>query len=382
MKVRRFVRLSGVLAHLALPGILAAQTGGGVEFFGTLNSSEPITRTMGGLSLSIVTPVLGLRGSGSLGMSSLAYDDGFGDGPSDLIWATDADLLLGSLNPGRSTGLMPYAFVGLGMMSSAEPVTFTDAIRTWSYGGGLQVSLGRILSLNGEARSRHLAAPARYADSLMVQGLEYRVGLAFHFGGSRSRGGVYSPRSRSDRSPPRAPRPRTSPRPTSWPVGNAGAGAAGRVVPEGERYIVVPYKWGGSSPRSGFDCSGFVQYVYGSQGVDLPRTSRQMAGAGFGVSTRRSSLEVGDLLLFAQNGTINHVAIYAGSGRILHSSSSGGGVRYDHLDSGRGKWFADRIVAVRRVTGDSRILANALAAAAKIPFDHFDKPDSAPPASR
>jgi cell wall-associated NlpC family hydrolase len=336
---------------------------------------------MGGLSLSVVTPILGLRGSGSLGTSTVGQGD-FDYGTTDLAWATDADLLLGSLNPGRATGFMPYTFAGLGMMSSAEPVSFTDVIRTWSYGGGVQLSLGRVLSFNMEARSRHLAAPATYADSQMVRGLEYRAGLGFHFGGSRSRGGVYS-RSRADRSPPRAPRPRTSPRPTTWPAGNVGAaGAARRVVPEGERYIGVPYKWGGSSPRSGFDCSGFVQYVYGSQGVDLPRTSRQMAGAGMGVSTSRRSLEVGDLLLFAQNGTINHVAIYAGSGRILHSSSSGGGVRYDDLDSGRGKWFANRLVAVRRVSGDGRIIANALVEAARIPFDHFDKPDSAPPPSR
>ena len=211
-------------------------------------------------------------------------------------------------------------------------------------------------------------------------GVEYRFGIGFRFGGPNQRGG-YS-RGRADRSPPRAPRPRTTTRPTSWPVSNAGSGAARRVVPEGERYIGVPYKWGGSSPRSGFDCSGFVQYVYGSQGVDLPRTSRQMAGAGVGVSASRSSLTVGDLLLFAQNGTINHVAIYAGGGRIIHSSSTGGGVRYDDLDSGRGRWFADRMVAVRRVSGDNRAIANALAAAARIPFDTFDNPDSAPPPNR
>jgi hypothetical protein len=274
---------------------------------------------------------------------------------------------------------MPYTFAGAGLMSSAQPTTFTDAIRTWSYGGGVQLSLSRMLSVNGEARSRHLAAPATYSDSQFVRGLEYRIGIGIHFGGPRR--SVYS-RSRVDRSPPRAPRPRSTPRPTTWPVSNAGGGAARRVVSEGERYIGVPYKWGGSSPRSGFDCSGFVQYIYGSQGVDLPRTSRQMAGAGMAVSPSVRSLAVGDLMLFAQNGTINHVAVYAGGGRIIHSSSSGGGVRYDQLDSPRGKWFADRMVAARRISGDSRIIANALVAAANIPFVQFDQPDSAPPPSK
>jgi hypothetical protein len=388
MEMRRLAAgMSIVLAQLALPGGLGAQVAGGVEFFGTLDSSEPLTRTMGGLSLSVGTPFVGIRGSGGLGVSSPNDGTGFND-PADLIWGTDADLMLGPLNAGLGQGFMPYTFAGAGMMSSAYPNSFTDAIRTWSYGGGIQLSLGRLLSVNGEVRSRHLAAPATYADSQMVRGLEYRIGIGFHFGGGGGRSPVYSrersgSRSRVDRSPPRAPRPSTRSRPTSWPISNtAGMGAARRVVPEGERYIGVPYKWGGTSPRTGFDCSGFVQYVYGSQGVDLPRTSRQMAGAGAGVSTSLSSIAVGDLMLFSQNGKINHVAIYAGDGRILHSSSSGGGVRYDRLNTSRGKWFADRLVAVRRVSGDSRIIANALVAAANIPFDHLDMPDSAPPPSR
>ena len=288
---------------------------------------------------------------------------------------------------------MPYTFVGAGLMSSAYPDGFTDAISTWSYGGGVQLALGRVLSFNGEVRSRHLAAAATYADSQFVRGLEYRIGIGLHFGGARRNSPDYSRRSRADRSPPRAPRPvarpsprsRTTPRsgPIPWPVSNtARAAAARRVIPEGERYIGTPYKWGGTSPHTGFDCSGFVQYVYGSQGVDLPRTSRQMAGAGIAVTPSLRSLEIGDLMLFAQNGTINHVAMYAGNGRILHSSSSGGGVRYDRLDTKRGKWFADRMVAVRRVSGDSRVIANALVAAGEIPFTGFDMPDSAPPPPR
>jgi len=382
MEMRRFARLSVLLIPLTLPANLGAQVAGGVEFFGTLDSSDPVTRTMGGMALSVGSPFVGIRGSGALGVSSVGPQGGGMDGPSTLAWATDADLVLGPVNARLGVGFMPYTFVGAGLMSSAYPATFTDAIRTWSYGGGVQLALGRILSVNGEARRRHLAAPATYADSQFVRGLEYRIGLGLHFGGSSRRSPTYS-RGRVDRSPPRAPRPSTRSRPSSWPVSSAGrAAAARRVVPEGERYIGVPYKWGGTSPRSGFDCSGFVQYIYGSQGVDLPRTSRQMAGAGIAVTPSVRSLEIGDLMLFSQNGTINHVAIYAGDGRILHSSSSGGGVRYDRLDSSRGRWFAQRLVAARRVSGDSRIIANALVAASKIPFAGLDMPDSAPPPAR
>jgi len=382
MEMRRFARLSVLLIPLALPESLGAQLAGGVEFFGTLDSSDPVTRTMGGMALSVGSPFVGIRGSGALGVASVGPQGDGLDGPSSLAWATDADLVLGPVNARLGVGFMPYTFVGAGLMSSAYPASFTDAIRTWSYGGGVQLALGRILSVNGEVRSRHLAAPATYADSQFVRGLEYRMGIGLHFGGSSRRSPTYS-RGRIDRSPPRAPRPSTRSRPTSWPVSSAGrAAAARRVVPEGERYIGVPYKWGGTSPRSGFDCSGFVQYLYGSQGVELPRTSRQMAGAGIAVTAAVRSLEIGDLMLFAQNGTINHVALYAGDGRILHSSSSGGGVRYDRLDSARGKWFAQRLVAARRVSGDSRIIANALVAASKIPFDGLDAPDSAPPPPR
>lgn len=143
----------------------------------------------------------------------------------------------------------------------------------------------------------------------------------------------------------------------------------------------VPYRYGGTSPQSGFDCSGFVQYVYGRQGVDLPRTARQMAGAGAAVDPSPRAMAVGDLMLFTQGGRISHVALYAGSGRFIHSSSSGGGVRYDDLNTQRGRWFADHLVAVRRVATDTRSLINTFAETV-IQFDHFDPPDSAPQVKR
>ena len=381
MILRRLIGLSGVLSYFALPSCLAGQVAGGVEFYGALDNAAPITRTLGGLSLSVGTPYVGIRGSGGLGISSLTTS-GFGgtQGPSNLVWATNADLLFGPVNARLGEGIMPYGFAGLGLESSAQPATFTDAIRTWSYGGGLQLALGRLLSVNGEVRSRHLAAPATPADTQFVRGLEYRVGIGFHFGGGRSRSSVFTRRTADI--PPSAPRPSRTSR-TTWPIStSSSSGAAGRVVMTAEQYIGVPYRYGGTSPRTGFDCSGFVQYVYDIQGVDLPRTSRQMAGAGIAVEPSTRSLKVGDLMLFSQGGRISHVAIYAGNGRFIHSSSSGKGVRYDDLGTRRGQWFANHLVAARRVSGDGRILVSAFAGGSIIPFDHLDPPDSAPPPSR
>jgi cell wall-associated NlpC family hydrolase len=383
MNLRRLTGLLGVLSYLMVPVSLLAQVAGGVEIFGSLDNSAPVTRTLGGLSLSVGTPYLGIRGSGGLGISSPTFETFGSQTGSDLVWATNADLVLGPVNAGLGEGFMPYTFGGLGLESSAQPSGFTDAIRTWSYGGGLQLALGRLLSVNGEARSRHLAAPASAVDSQFVRGIEYRIGIGFHFGGGRQRSSVYSRRASTN--PPRASRPSTPSR-VNWPVSttssSSASGAARRVIPAAERYIGVPYRYGGTSPVSGFDCSGFVQYVYAQQGVDLPRTSRQMAGAGVAVEPSTRALAVGDLMLFQQGGRISHVAIYAGNHRFIHSSSSGNGVRYDDLDSRRGKWFADHMVAARRVAGDGRILVNAFVGGTSIAFDRFDPPDSAPPPSR
>jgi len=109
-----------------------------------------------------------------------------------------------------------------------------------------------------------------------------------------------------------------------------------------------------------------------------------MAGVGTAIEPSERALAVGDLMLFAQGGRISHVAIYAGNGRFIHSSSSGHGVRYDNLGTNRGRWFADHMVAARRVVGDGRILVNAFAGAGGVAiaaFDGFDPPDSAPPVS-
>jgi len=186
---------------------------------------------------------------------------------------------------------------------------------------------------------------------------EYRVGLSLRldnlFGGRR--------RSAPNESRPRAPRS-SSEDPIRVVLGSAGeiAGSAtpssaARVIPTAERYLGTPYRYGGTSPITGFDCSGFVQYVFARNSVKLPRTSRQQAKVGKAMPRRFKSLAPGDLVMFAERGEpISHVAIYAGHNRIIHATSSGGAVRYDDLGTRRGKWFVDHMVAARRVTPDGR----------------------------
>jgi hypothetical protein len=102
------------------------------------------------------------------------------------------------------------------------------------------------------------------------------------------------------------------------------------------------YRYGGSSPETGFDCSGFVGWVYGQYGVSLPRSSRDMLAVGEAVE--RSELRPGDLVFF--NYGYSHVGIYTGDDKYIHSPSTGKAVQESNLeDKGRG----DRFVGGRRI---------------------------------
>lgn len=132
-------------------------------------------------------------------------------------------------------------------------------------------------------------------------------------------------------------------------------------------YQGVRYRWGGTTSRGGFDCSGFVGFVYRQHGVSLPRTSIQMSTVGTPVA--QSELKEGDLLFFkTQRGTrINHVGIYIGGGKFIHASSSGGQVQIDSLSG----YYSRRLAGARRVTGKL-----AAARAAQKAVEHADpEPD-------
>jgi len=97
--------------------------------------------------------------------------------------------------------------------------------------------------------------------------------------------------------------------------------------------VGTPYRYGGNTPESGFDCSGLVGYVFhDAAGVALPRTAQEIADIG-APHVRRSELDSGDVVLFGRRGHIDHVGIYVGRGRFVHAPNSGGTVRLDHLDA-------------------------------------------------
>ncbi|MFD1031869.1 C40 family peptidase [Metaplanococcus flavidus] len=100
------------------------------------------------------------------------------------------------------------------------------------------------------------------------------------------------------------------------------ASTSNQLVSTAQQFVGTPYKWAGTSP-SGFDCSGYIQYVFAKNGVSLPRTTSQMYATGTAVS--KSNLQVGDLVFFNTTGRgVSHAGIYVGSNNFIHTSSSKG----------------------------------------------------------
>jgi cell wall-associated NlpC family hydrolase len=108
-----------------------------------------------------------------------------------------------------------------------------------------------------------------------------------------------------------------------------------------KKFVGVRYVYGGSSPRSGFDCSGLVAYVYQHFGVTLPHYTVSQFGRGKRVG--RWALHPGDLVFF--NG-LSHVGIYVGHGRFVHAPHSGTRVRVASLGEG---WYRSRFDGARRI---------------------------------
>lgn len=145
-------------------------------------------------------------------------------------------------------------------------------------------------------------------------------------------------------SPPAAQVPATLP---AWGAGDPGDPArANSVLMRAISLVGTPYRYGGNTPESGFDCSGLVNYVFRDMlDLRLPRTSRELA-AYQGPPIDPNRLATADLVFFGSAGVVTHVGIYVGEGRFVHAPTTGGTVRLDHLD---GPYWRDRYSGAKRV---------------------------------
>jgi hypothetical protein len=118
----------------------------------------------------------------------------------------------------------------------------------------------------------------------------------------------------------------------------------------------VNYRFGGSSPDTGLDCSGLVRHVFREAvGMALPRRADEISKAGEVID--RSQLRPGDLVFFnTLRRAFSHVGIYIGDGRFVHAPSRGGGVRVEHMDE---QYWSKRFNGARRVLADGSSVEGA-----------------------
>ena len=133
-------------------------------------------------------------------------------------------------------------------------------------------------------------------------------------------------------------------KPQDYAHRDSSAGLREEIVTTAKRYVGVPYRWGGESPSTGFDCSGLTMVVYRINGLNLPRSSRQQWKMGKPIDRRQ--LQKGDLVFFAtaSRNRVSHVGIYAGGDKFLHAPGRGRRIKTASLS---GKYFKNRYMGAR-----------------------------------
>jgi len=115
----------------------------------------------------------------------------------------------------------------------------------------------------------------------------------------------------------------------------------GHVVPIAMQYLGIPYLWGGASPSTGFDCSGFVMYVYAQVGVSLPHNAAMQYQ--YGIPVAKEDLQPGDIVFF---NNLGHDGIYIGGGQFIQAPRTGDVVKISSLSE---PWYAAGYVGARRL---------------------------------
>ncbi|MFL5943004.1 MAG: C40 family peptidase [Gaiellaceae bacterium] len=151
---------------------------------------------------------------------------------------------------------------------------------------------------------------------------------------------------------PQKPPPDFPAAPDPFPAGGELAEAArdNPVVAIAAQYLGVPYLWGGASPKTGFDCSGLVTYVFAQLGISLPHYAAAQYYYPDAVWVAPNRLKPGDLVFFiGSDGTRKapgHVGIYAGNGYLIDAPHTGAFVQVDNLDE---RWYANKYIAAKRI---------------------------------
>lgn len=273
---------------------------------------------MAGLSIGVNGGPLALRAGGHM---SMRERNGVSSTATALVtrpWGVDADMIayLESYEYGQHLTFTPYVLTGLSTTATDSGLVQTRK-QGWSYGLGTTLPFGGAFGAFAEARWRmnqYVMPTSAGAPPAMR---EMRFGIAFRVGGG----------------------------------GEAVSGLsslAEALLATADSYVGTPYRRGGTTP-SGFDAWGFVRFVFGRLGIPLPAASREQNQVGSRVRPDWRAIEPGDLVVFDDGSGTGHVAIYVGKRRIIHASEADGAVRYDVLDSDRGRWFADHLANVRRV---------------------------------
>lgn len=185
--------------------------------------------------------------------------------------------------------------------------------------------------MNSPSVARSATAPARIARlALLVVGFALLAACA---SAPRRAASIAATESALANEPARGPKGETT--------------TANDVLFRAMALVGTPYHWGGNTPAGGFDCSGLIDYIYrNATGLQLPRTSHEMADMNVRKVKRMTQLVSGDLVFFGSRGRISHVGVYVGKGRFVHAPNSGGTVRLDNID---GPYWRDHFAYARRV---------------------------------
>ncbi|BBH47600.1 C40 family peptidase [Pseudomonas sp. KU43P] len=155
----------------------------------------------------------------------------------------------------------------------------------------------------------------------------------------------------------RAPAPAPVVQPQTSYASTTASPVADDVLIRAIGLVGTPYRWGGNTPDSGFDCSGLIGYVYrDAAGISLPRSTREMIVMR-APTVAVNALQSGDLVFFATSGgsQVSHAGIYVGEGRFVHAPSAGGTVRLDYLSN---SYWAKAYLQAKRVLPPEHLAQN------------------------